>query len=286
MLSYRHGYHAGNSADVFKHFVVERILTYLTQKDKPCFYLDTHAGAGVYSLRDELATKTEEYREGIARIIDATEFPPVIAPYLDCIQRCSEKFGEAAYPGSPWLAADRLRHCDRLILCELHPRDYPPLADLFAHDDRVNCYKENGFEKGLALMPPKERRGLIVIDPSYEIKEDYEGVVRFIQACYRRFATGVYALWYPVVDRQRIDVMIRRFKKAGFKNVQKFELQTGAECRGGMFASGMIVVNAPWTLAAEAEQALKWLSVKLALDDSAGYSIEAFSGDKPIDPAP
>ncbi|HEY7774355.1 MAG TPA: 23S rRNA (adenine(2030)-N(6))-methyltransferase RlmJ [Marinagarivorans sp.] len=274
MLSYRHAYHAGNSADVLKHWVIERILTYLAQKDKPCFYLDTHAGAGRYALTGDLANKTAEYRRGIERLRGAVAVPEVLSNYLTVVEQSLNGEQGHVYPGSPWLASKLLRAHDRLALCELHPQDYPVLANLFANDARVQTFNEDGFKKSIALLPPKERRGLIVVDPSYEIKADYAGVVKHIQRLHKRFATGIYAVWYPVVDASRVANMMAAFQRAGLKNTLRFELQTSDSSGGGMYASGMVVVNPPWTLCQDVQAGLPWLAKRLALDSSAGFSIE------------
>ena len=273
MLSYRHAYHAGNSADVLKHWVIERILSYLTQKDKPCFYLDTHAGAGRYALAGDLANKTAEYRRGIDRIRGTSTAPAALLNYLRVVEQALGEQGRV-YPGSPWLASKLLRAHDRLALCELHPQDYPVLAGVFAKDTRVQTFNEDGFTKSIALLPPKERRGLIVVDPSYEIKADYEGVVTHIQRLYKRFATGTYAVWYPVVDSLRVDKMISAFKRSALKNTQRYELQTCDAEVGGMYASGMVVVNPPWTLTSDLQSAMPWLVKQLGLDTSARYIVE------------
>lgn len=279
MLSYRHAFHAGNSADVLKHFVIERILSYLIQKDKPCFYMDTHAGAGIYRTGDEIANKTAEYKQGIDRVLSAPDTPDSMRSYLGCIERCRRANGSDVYPGSPWFAAEILRATDRLALCELHPQDYPTLMALMLQDRRVKVYSEDGFQKSIALLPPKERRGLVVIDPSYEIKADYDGVVDHVLELHKRFSTGIYAVWYPVVDAARVHRLVSRFKKAGLKNTQRFEIQTQSPEGGGMYASGMIVVNAPWTLNAEVRESMPWLSTHLANDNCGSYLIDALTGE-------
>ena len=278
MLSYRHGFHAGNSADVLKHWVIERILNYLMQKPKPLFYCDTHAGAGCYALNSDMANKTAEYQQGIAKILPLNNVPAVLGDYLNLVKQCSLVAGSPAYPGSPWVASYLLRPVDRLAFCELHPQDYPQLQQTFKSDKRVNVFNEDGFKKSLALLPPKENRGLVVIDPSYEIKTDYETVVQHIVALHKRFATGIYALWYPVVNAERIQTLEARFVRAGLKNTQLFELQTQAVEHGGMYASGMIVVNAPWTLKGDIEQGLPWLSRQLA-GTAEGYRLHTLCGE-------
>ncbi|WP_053981361.1 23S rRNA (adenine(2030)-N(6))-methyltransferase RlmJ [Marinagarivorans algicola] len=279
MLSYRHAYHAGNSADVLKHFVIERILDYLVKKPKPCLYIDTHAGAGRYALGAAIANKTAEYQSGIAQLLRADSPPEVMQQYLQVVKACTAQTGEWVYPGSPWVAAHCLRANDRLALCELHPQDAPLLIENFKRDRRVKVYCEDGFTKSLALLPPAQRRGLTVIDPSYEIKADYDNVVEHIKALHRRFATGVYALWYPVVEAARITRLESRFKQAGFQNTQLFELQTYAGDKPGMYASGMIVVNAPWTLKADVTLALPWLTQVLGQDSHATYRAVTLCGE-------
>lgn len=271
MLSYRHAYHAGNSADVLKHLVIERILNYLVQKPKPCFYLDTHAGAGLYALDADIANKTAEYHQGISRVLECSNVPAVMNNYIDAVKACRKKEGAFAYPGSPWLAAYCLREIDRLAFCELHPQDAPILSENFQRDSRTKIYPENGFVKSLALLPPLQKRGLTVIDPSYEIKGDYDKVVEQVKALHRRFATGVYAVWYPVVDGLRVARLESQFKRAGLKNTHLFELQTHSADKAGMYGSGMIVVNPPWTLKQDLEAALSWLVVELGLDSAASY---------------
>ncbi len=277
MLSYRHGYHAGNSADVLKHFVLERLLNHLTQKDKGCFYLDTHAGAGFYSLQSPLAEKTGEYRQGIARVLAAaqTSAPPAcLMGYLNRLAPFVDTQGQiGAYPGSPWWAAEMLRPHDRIALCELHPQDALLLTRQMAGDKRVKVYDEDGFKKSLALVPPPERRGLVMMDPSYEIKSDYERIAQQLAGLHRRFATGVYAIWYPVVDVKRSDLLKHRVRQQRLKDTLFLELRSRQA--GGMYASGMIIVNSPWTLADDAKTALPWLAQALAEDDSAGFEISA-----------
>ena len=285
MLSYRHGFHAGNSADVLKHWVIERILSYLTQKDKPCFYCDTHAGAGMYFLNSAISNKTAEYQRGVKKLFGGAAAPLPFSRYLSLLGQCEAEVGSDAYPGSPWWAASVLRATDRLNLCELHPQDYPQLVQLFKRDKRVKVFNEDGFIKSIALMPPLEKRGLVVIDPSYEIKTDYEKVVQHIVALHKRFSTGTYALWYPVVDAVRVAKLEQRFIQAGLKNTQLFELQTELPINGGMYASGMIVVNAPWTLTTDAQEVLPWLSECLssaavkAQGKEAGFRLKTLCGE-------
>lgn len=248
MLSYRHAFHAGNFADVLKHFVQVEILRYLHQKEKPFVYIDTHSGAGLYSLQSEEAEKNSEYLTGIGALQNCQW--PELQPYLEVVKALSERDGQAnLYPGSPAIGQAFLREDDRAQLFELHPSDFDRLNTLMKKDRRVRVYNSDGFAGLIANVPPLERRGLILMDPPYEIKTDYETVVSTIEKAYRRFATGTYALWYPVVDRNRIIKLEQALKNSGIKRIQLFELGLTADTEGrGMTSSGMIVINPPWTL--------------------------------------
>lgn len=269
MLSYRHAYHAGNYADVLKHLVLVRILNYLTQKQAPMFYLESHAGAGAYSLQSDTANKTAEYQRGIARLWPElsgsdNKMPPALLHYLELVARFNAKGQLHGYPGSPWLASQILRAQDRMALCELHSKDFPVLQKRFSGDRRAHCYREDGFAKSVALLPPIEKRGLVLIDPSYEQKEDYRKVLAQIKGLHRRFATGVFALWYPVVEQKRIQQLERGFIASGLRRVDLYELRVAEDESKGMSASGMVVVNPPWTLREEMRDCLPYLQALLS----------------------
>lgn len=249
MLSYRHAFHAGNYADVLKHSTLVQILRYLVQKDKPLCYLDTHAGAGFYSLQAAEAEKTAEYRQGIGVLWQRRDLPPALADYRDCVRAaCGDHL--VAYPGSPWFAHYLLRPSDRIILCELHPKDRVALERSFRKTANVRVYEEDGWQKSLALIPPPERRGLVLIDPSYEIKTEYAQVVEHLKQLHRKFATGVYAIWYPIADPQRTDLLLRRLRSSGIPRILRLEVGLTRDHRAaGMTGSGMLVINPPWQLA-------------------------------------
>ena len=266
LLSYRHSYHVGNFADVLKHVVLVEILSYLIKKDKPFTYIDTHAGAGLYSLTTEHALKTAEFQQGVARL--KRENWPELERYFQIIHDVNSTDELSFYPGSPKIAQSFLRDKDQARLFELHSTDFNILRELFAKDKRVFVNKEDGYQGLIALLPPVSRRGLILFDPSYELKTDYEQVLNTLEKAYRRFATGIYAIWYPVVDRYRIDKMENRFVVSDIKRVQLFELSQRADSSGkGMTAAGMIVVNPPWTLMATMQQILPKLACDLGARD-------------------
>ena len=203
MLSYRHSFHAGNHADVLKHTVQSLIIEALKEKEKPFLYLDTHAGAGRYQLSGEHAERTGEYLEGIARIWQQDDLPAELEPYISVVEHFNRNGQLRYYPGSPLIARQLLREQDSLQMTELHPSDFPLLRAEFQKDSRARVDKADGYQQLKAKLPPVSRRGLILIDPPYEIKTDYQAVVTGIHEGYKRFATGTYALWYPVVLRAR-----------------------------------------------------------------------------------
>lgn len=261
MLSYRHAFHAGNYADVLKHLVVCRILDYLTQKPAPLRYIDTHAGAGVYRLDSAEALRNAEFRQGIGMLWGRNDLPGTLAAYRDLVAEFNGGDVLQQYPGSPWFAQRLLRAQDRLDLCELHPRDFPSLQRLFCDDRRVSCHFEDGFKRSLALVPPQERRALVLIDPSYELKQDYARVVDHVRALHRRFATAVYAVWYPLVEARRVKTLETAFINSGMRRIHLYEVCLTARHPGrGMSGAGMIVVNPPWRLREEVHQALAYLA--------------------------
>ncbi len=282
MMSYRHAYHAGNFADVLKHLVLVRCLRHLLRKDKPVLYLDTHAGAGMYALDSEQALKTGEYRQGIARLQTAADTPAPLADYLALIRDANAGGELQRYPGSPWLAARLLRAGDRLLLHELHPADHPALAALFTADRRARVLREDGHTGCIAALPPPERRGLVLIDPSYEVKTDYEQVVRTVRRAHRRFATGIYALWFPVVERRRINRLEAALRASGIPRILLAELGLAADSdAAGMTASGMLVINPPYTLEEELRQSLPWLLRQLDASGSGHWRLDTLAGESP-----
>ncbi|WP_275553400.1 23S rRNA (adenine(2030)-N(6))-methyltransferase RlmJ [Mixta sp. Marseille-Q2659] len=260
MLSYRHSFHAGNHADVLKHTVQSLIITALKEKEKPFLYLDTHAGAGRYLLSGEHAERTGEYLEGIARVWQQDDLPAELAPYISCVKALNHGPNLRYYPGSPLIARHLLREDDKLELTELHSSDFPLLRSEFQKDSRARLARADGYQQLKAKLPPPSRRGLILIDPPYEMKSDYQAVVKGIQEGYRRFGTGVFALWYPVVLRQQIKRMINDLEATGIRRILQIELSVLPDSdRFGMTGSGMIVINPPWKLEQQMRDLLPWL---------------------------
>lgn len=265
MLSYRHSFHAGNHADVLKHIVQSLILDSLKQKEKPFLYHDTHSGVGRYDLTHEWSEKTGEYKQGIARIWQQSSNPEDIQSYLDAIRLLNDSDELRYYPGSPRVARAQLRPQDRMILTELHPSDYPLLEQEFHRDRQVKIYKEDGFQRLKGSLPPKERRGLVLIDPPYELAKEYRDVVNAIAQSHKRWASGIYAIWYPVVNRIDIEDMLEGLESLGIRKILQIELGVSPDTNErGMTASGMIVINPPWKLENQMTKILPFLKEAIA----------------------
>ena len=280
MLSYRHAYHAGSHADVLKHCVVLELLSYFNRKDKPWHYIDTHAGGGCYALESERAGKTAEHEEGIARIWGRTDLPAPLAAYREAVAQFNPHGRLVFYPGSPALAMTMARPQDRLRLFELHPADFEALERTFAGEtERVQCRKADGFAGLKSLLPPVSRRALVLIDPSYEIKDDYRKVVDCVKDAMRRFPTGTYALWYPMLAKLESRQLPGRLRALGASNWLHATLEVKAPARDGfgMNGSGMFIINPPWTLEKKLHETLPRLTELLAQGEGAKYTLESES---------
>ena len=258
MLSYRHSFHAGNHADVLKHTVQSLIIESLKER-KPFLYLDTHAGAGRYQLSGEHAERTGEYLEGIARIWQQDDLPAELEPYIGVVNHFNRNGQLRYYPGSPLIARQLLREQDSLQLTELHPSDFRCCVLSSERQPRPR-----GQSRWLPAAESQTATGLpsrlVLIDPPYEIKTDYQAVVTGINEGYKRFATGTYALWYPVVLRAQIKRMIKDTEATGIRKILQIELAVRPDSdQRGMTASGMIVINPPWKLEAQMNNVLPWL---------------------------
>ncbi|OOR97113.1 23S rRNA (adenine(2030)-N(6))-methyltransferase RlmJ [Canicola haemoglobinophilus] len=276
MLSYRHSFHAGNHADVLKHIVQMLIIENLQLKEKGFYYLDTHSGVGRYRLFSEEAEKTAEYQEGIARLWDKEDLPEEVQRYVSLVKKLNYGGKELRYyAGSPFIAAQLLRPQDRALLTELHPADYPLLRNTFKEFTNISTKRDNGFQQLKATLPPKERRGLVLIDPPYELKEDYDLVVKAIEEGYKRFATGIYAIWYPVVLRQQTKRIIKGLENTGIRKILQIELAVRPDSeQRGMTASGMIVINPPWTLEEQMKKILPYLTRTLVPEGTGSWSVK------------
>jgi 23S rRNA (adenine2030-N6)-methyltransferase len=279
MFSYRHGFHAGNHADVLKHVVLVQMLTHLTAKDTPLWFVDTQAGAGAYSLDDAFAQKKGEYKDGIGRLWGKTDLPPLLSEYLVQIKKENPGKELHAYPGSPQIALQMLRPQDHLQLFELHSTESKVLQKHFAKAGRrVSVKAADGFAGLKGVLPPASRRGLVLIDPSYEDKEDYHKVVAAMQDALPRFATGVYAVWFPQVQRQEADDLpgqLRQVATSAGNDWLQVSLTVKAPAKDGLglHGSGMFVFNPPWKLEAALQAAMPALVKLLGQDRKATFKL-------------
>ncbi|MBU0499860.1 MAG: 23S rRNA (adenine(2030)-N(6))-methyltransferase RlmJ, partial [Gammaproteobacteria bacterium] len=239
MLSYQHLYHAGNSADVLKHALLALLMQFLQRKEKPLRVFDTHAGSGLYDLESTEACKTAEYREGIGRLFSLADIPESLVPYLTLVRGLNPDGNLRRYPGSPLLVTKLLRPDDHLELMELHPRALNELRNALGHERRVHIHNRDGFEGLPALLPPRERRGLVLIDPSYEVKEEFHLVQTLLQEGMRRWATGCYAIWYPLLNHPAAVDFLPRLVATGIPRIFRAELALLPRTQPGMTGSGM-----------------------------------------------
>ena len=269
MLSYRHAFHAGNHADVLKHLTLCLLLRRLTEKDKPCFYLDTHAACGIFALGSRFAALNQEYQTGLAQIWDNAALRALVPEYyavinkLNAAQNWRARVGQVPpyYPGSPYFAATLTRPCDRLTFLELHSNEFAALRQNFKHDERIYCELGDGFAAVGKMLPPPIRRGLIFMDPSYEMKSDYLTAIKAVKTCLTRFNTGMIALWYPVLGRMqdRSRNLVQEIKRLRAPLLQVELRPLAQEEEHGMCGSGMLIVNYPYQLYENLESCLNIL---------------------------
>ena len=277
MLSYRHAFHAGNHADVLKHSLLIQLVRHMAQKDKPFWVIDTHAGAGLYSLESGYATKLGEYADGIGRLWDRADLPPALADYVDQVRRLNPDGRLRHYPGSPWLALQLLRENDQLRLYERHSSDSQLLQENFRNAGRhVQVAAGDGFAGLKASLPPAPRRGLVLIDPSYETRDDYGKVVSALKDGLGRFATGTFAVWYPLLARTEARLLPERLRHLPIKSWLDVSLTVREPSPDGlgMHGSGMFIVNPPWTLPKLLQEVMPYLVRILGQDAGARYQLE------------
>ena len=269
MLSYRHAFHAGNHADVLKHWLLVRVILALQRKATPLCYIDTHAGAGDYALDSSQALQVGEARDGIGQLWQATEAPPSVDSYLARVRALNPGSRLVRYPGSPRLAAELQRRGDRLVLIEKHPTDARSLTRSFSAHPACRVVAADGWASLKGFVPPLERRGLVLIDPPYELKSDYRLCVETLADASRRWSTGVYLLWYPLVSRREADRLVDRIRDIGVPRTLQVELAVRAPATAqGLWGSGMLVLNCPWQVDEDVAQALPWLAQQLGTPEA------------------
>ncbi len=277
-MNYRHAYHAGNFADVLKHAVLCWVVRYLQQKEAPLHLIDTHAGAGVYDLAGIAAGKTGEAREGIQRLAARVDVPAPLAPYLEVIRETNGQGGEIkSYPGSPALMLAVAREADRVTACELHPEEADTLRRALSADPRLRIASGDGYGRLLSLIPPREKRGVVLIDPPFEEPEEFERLARSFIAAHRKWHTGVYILWFPVKDETELVRFTAELQSAAIKKLTLVTLDVArAE---GLSKTGLVLANAPFTFETEWRPALAALTPLLAQGPQPTYEISRLTGD-------
>lgn len=281
MLSYRHAFHAGNHADLFKHAVFVALLRHLLKKDKAFWCIDTHAGAAQYSLVGDWALKNAEFESGISRLWGMKVLPPLLADYLELVRVFNHTSELRYYPGSPQLAVQLLRRKDALHLFELHSTEGDLLEKHFRGGDaksraRVEVHRGDGFTGLLSVLPPPSRRGVVLIDPSYEDKQDYKRVATALREGVKRFATGTFMVWYPQVQRRDAAMLpdtLMNLQRTDWLHATLTVKQPSADGLG-LHGSGVFIINPPWTLPAMLKEAMPWLVKVLGQDAEAAFSLD------------
>jgi 23S rRNA (adenine2030-N6)-methyltransferase len=283
-MNYHHAFHAGNFADVFKHAILIGLIDALEAKATPFCYIDTHAGAGRYDLRDEPAQKTQEYVDGVQRLLVSTELPETLRPYFDLLRAANA--GDASghlniYPGSPLIASMRLRKDDRAILCETQEDECARLRSLFGRDARIGVHQRDGYAALAGLVPPKEKRGLVLIDPPFEAqREEFRAIEAAIKTAYARWPTGIFAVWYPIKVRAHLLPFHRWFERHGVKKTLIAELLIHPDDSPlRLNGCGLLIVNPPWQFDRKLRALLPDLARMLARDTRAEQRVEWLTGE-------
>lgn len=277
-MNYRHSFHAGNFADVFKHALWQLCLAYFNQKDKPYLVVDTHAGIGMYDLRGEQAQKTQEWELGVGRLLAAQDVPAALQPYLNEIRALNtrEEAGIRWYPGSPWLTQQTIRAQDQAVFCELHPLDGEQLKQNFYADERIQVETQtNGYQALKAKLPPRQKRGAVLIDPPFEQTDEFAQVVSALQAGLKRFATGTYVVWYPIKDPLSIGQFHQQVKALNPPKTYAVDLLIrDPEDAQRLNGCGMLFINPPFGVLQQVPEIMPWLTALLAQAPGASWQAQ------------
>jgi len=283
-VNYRHAFHAGSFADVVKHAVLGRVLHYLREKPAAFRVIDTHAGAGLYDLAGSEANRSGEWHEGIEKLLGAALPAPaaaLMAPYLEVVGALNERGRLTVYPGSPAIVRAWLRPQDRLIACELEPQAADALTRNMRGDPRIKTLSLDGWTALVAYVPPKERRGLVLVDPAFEEEYDFTRLARGLAAAHRKWATGIYMLWYPIKGRSAPDALAKQLRRLGIGKVLRAELTVAPlSDPSRLNGCGLILVNPPWTLEAELSDLLPTLAQRLGRAGTGGFRMDWLAGER------
>jgi 23S rRNA (adenine2030-N6)-methyltransferase len=274
MLSYRHIFHAGNFADVFKHALLTRLLAALSTKPNPWCYLDTHAGIGRYDLTHAWAQKAREYENGITRLWTRRDLPRALLPYMEIVRAENPDGRLRYYPGSPWIARHLARPGDRLVLTELNKTDHAELKMQFARDRQVAVHLLDGYQALKAFLPPKERRGLVLLDSSFDRTKEFARIAAALADAHVRWPTGMYAVWYPLMEPGTMQHFARDMAETGIRKILRLEMTVLSADAATIPGCGMLVVNPPWKFDAEARVLLRWLWSALSVSGAGGAKVD------------
>lgn len=282
-MNYRHAFHAGNFADVVKHTILTRILAYLMRKEAPFRVIDTHAGVGLYDLYGDQAERTGEWQDGILRLVEsdlAPEIAELLAPYLDAVRARNEGDALRYYPGSPFITRHMLRQQDRLMALELHPKDVEALRENFAGDFQTRVTHLDAWAAMGTHLPPKEKRGLVLVDPPFEEKGEFTRMVQSLEKAHRRWPGGIFAYWYPIKDPNDVEAYGAALKETGIRKILRIELTIRApSIPPRLHGTGMIVVNPPYVLEQEMRTVLPVLADILADEGRGRWSVDWIAGE-------
>ena len=266
MLSYQHTYHAGNHADVLKHIILCDVVAGMFNKDTPLFMLDAFASRGIYDLNSAEALKNREFDTGIGKLWPLRNYknPEGVERWFKLVTSENKDGTFTRFPGSTALLHAMAREFDRLSACDLHPQEFDSLRQAFQASRRFSLLKRDAFETLKALLPPKEKRGLVFLDPSYEVKEEYRTIAHAVMDAHRKFATGVYVIWYPILPAARHEEIFRELKRSGIRKILRVELNCGSTFPDmQMSGSGMLIINPPWHAQKQMQESLNWISENL-----------------------
>ena len=275
MLSYRHLFHAGNYADVFKHALLARLLIALGAKEKPYCYIDTHAGTGRYDLGHEWAWKTREFENGIGKLWERKDIPAALAPYMDAVRSENPKARLRYYPGSPLIALKLRRPADRILLSELNKTDCAELEAVIGRERHVAVHLMDGYQALQTFLPPRERRGLVLLDSSFDRSGEFARIAKALKAAHQRWTTGVYVIWYPLMAPAVMAGFSRAVERTGIDKILRLELRVREPAKDAPRPGcGMLVVNPPWKFDKEARALLDWIWKALAEDGAGGVKVD------------
>lgn len=276
-MNYRHIYHAGNFCDVFKHVVLVGLIQALLRKDKPFCYIDTHAGTGFYDFFSSEAQKSQEFQEGILPVLkQQTNRPALVEDYLSIVKSFNSNPTKLQYyPGSPCIAHSLLRENDRMVLTELHTSDYEKLKQQFLRDKQVGVHHHDAYQALKAFLPPLERRGLVLMDPSFEQPDEFKQVIHTLKQAFMRWSTGIYAIWYPVKNQHARKQFLNALRKSTAEEILLVELNIyPTDVSDRLNGSGMAIINPPWQLDKTLKAVLPWLWSVLSPKQLGGYEVK------------